>query len=85
MLPRSRNEIIAEILEAASAPINQTALMYRANLNYSQLRYYEQFLTERGLIAMRGRLWLVTDKGRHYLSKYLAIKEILGEAAVTSG
>jgi predicted transcriptional regulator len=81
MLPRSKNEIIAKILAAAMSPINQTALMYRANLNYTQLRYYEQLLTERGLIDMRGRLWLITERGRNYLNNYLTMKELLGEVA----
>lgn len=81
MVNRSREEIIASMLECVSAPIPQTSIMYRANLSYTQLRSYLRFLLERNLITTRDGMWVATERGREYLAAYMSIKKIFEEGS----
>lgn len=80
---RGREDIIADILEIASSPIRQTLIMYRANLSYSQLRYYLDLLQSKQMLARQEdnnySYWLVTAKGREYLRVYAELQRIMGE------
>ena len=81
---RGREDIIADILEIASSPIRQTVIMYRANLSYSQLRYYLDLLQSKQMLARQyddnGYFqWLVTAKGREYLRTYAELQRTMGE------
>lgn len=63
MRSRSREEIVASILEASTSHINKTSVMYRSRLSYSQLVWYFTSLQNWGLIANDNGMWTVTDKG----------------------
>ncbi|MEW5840932.1 winged helix-turn-helix domain-containing protein [Nitrososphaera sp.] len=77
MAKRSQQEIIVDILEVVTAPCRPTPIMYRANLSYSQLRFYLSFLLGRELITNRDGMWVATEKGREYLSAYGQMRKIL--------
>ncbi|MGH9919255.1 MAG: winged helix-turn-helix domain-containing protein, partial [Nitrososphaerales archaeon] len=47
---RSRTDIIAMILQAATGGATKTRIMYSAYLSYAQVKEYLSFLTERNLI-----------------------------------
>ena len=80
---RGREDIIADILEIASSPIRQTVIMYRANLSYSQLRFYLDLLESKQMLAGQEEnnyfYWLVTAKGREYLRVYAELQRTMGE------
>lgn len=75
---RSREDIVASILEITSSPVNKTAIMYRANMSFSQLRYYVQSLQKQQLIERKEREWVTTARGREYLQAYAELQRILG-------
>lgn len=75
---RSREEIVASVLEALLSPSNKTTAMYKARLSYTQLCYYFGVLLDRELIAKRkDGMWIITEKGREYIAAYTRIKEII--------
>ena len=74
---RSRIEIAADILDLACSPCKPTAIMYRANLSYDQLKAYLAFLVEKKWITRQAGDWITTEGGREYLQAYLKLKEIL--------
>lgn len=78
---RTRNEIIAEMLESIVSPSPKTAMMYGARLSYAQLKHYHDYLTERGLVTQVDGLWVATEKGRSFLRAYAQAEEILKESA----
>lgn len=51
---RTREQIIAEMLESLRAPVRKTTVMYGARLSYNQLRLYHAILLSRGLVAKAG-------------------------------
>jgi predicted transcriptional regulator len=76
---RSREQIIAEMLELVTEPSKQTAIMFRANLSYTQLKSYLAFLSEKQLATQKEGMWVATEKGRKYLAAYSAVKRIFGD------
>lgn len=80
---RGREDIVADILEVASSPIRQTLIMYRANLSYSQMRFYLDLLQSKQMLARQEdnnyAYWFITDKGREYLRTYAELQRIMGE------
>jgi predicted transcriptional regulator len=76
---RSREQIIAEMLELVTEPSKQTAIMFRANLSYTQLKSYLSFLSEKQLAIQKEGLWVATEKGRKYLAAYSAVRRIFGD------
>jgi predicted transcriptional regulator len=74
---RSRIEIIADILGHTCSPCKPTAIMYRANLSYEQLKAYLAFLMEKKWITRQAGDWITTEGGREYLNAYSKLKEIL--------
>jgi predicted transcriptional regulator len=64
---RSEMEIIATILDIARQGINKTNVLYKANLNYVQLKNYVGFLLEKGLLESIGNMYSTTKKGNLFL------------------
>lgn len=68
---RSRQDIVADILELLKEPTVKTRVMYGANLSYSQLQYYIELLEAGGLIQNIGyNKWVSTERGRRLLELY---------------
>lgn len=78
-LYRSRDEIIFDILKAASYGAKKTHIMQRANLNPSMFHKYFPTLLENGLLVERddpdgGVLYEVSDEGREFLKMYRSLQ-----------
>lgn len=74
---RSRDEIIANMLASVESPSPKTAMMYRARLSYSQLKYYHNLLISKGLVTQVGKLWVMTEKGKAFQQAYLTAEQML--------
>jgi len=78
---RDRLYIIAEILDIAKEGTLKTQIMYKANLSFSQLNEYLDFLLNRNLLESKeinGKtLYKTTDKGLKYLDNYKEILQLL--------
>jgi predicted transcriptional regulator len=81
---RSREQIIADMLRLVMEPSKQTFIMFRANLSYTQLRLYLDYLSKKQLIFRKDGLWIATEKGREYLAAYTAMTRLLDEALPSS-
>jgi predicted transcriptional regulator len=91
MKNRSRNEIIAAILEVINrerGPSTRTKIMYGAFLSYNQLNEYLSFLIEIDLIvplksktnsssSSSSLLFKITERGTHFLNVYNQISEMI--------
>ena len=90
MKNRSRNEIIAAILEVINrgrGPSTRTKIMYGAFLSYNQLNEYLSFLIEIDLIvplksktnssSSSSLLFKITERGTHFLNVYNQINEMI--------
>jgi predicted transcriptional regulator len=51
--------------------------MFKARLSYCQLRTYLEELQNKGLLANKNGVWIVTEKGREYVTTYEMIKEMI--------
>lgn len=76
---RSREQIIADMLRLVMEPSKQTFIMFRANLSYTQLRLYLDYLSKRQLVVRRDGMWIATDRGREYLTAYAAMTRLLDD------
>jgi predicted transcriptional regulator len=76
MKNRSRLDITAEILNAASAGELKTKIMYSASLSFDQLKEYLTVLVDSGLLEYdaKKKAYKTTDKGRDLLAKYGKVK-----------
>jgi predicted transcriptional regulator len=74
---RGRFEIMAEILLFCDQQKAKTNIMYRTNLNYTQLKSNLRFLTSQGLLTRKKDKYLTTEKGYHFLSLFAQITDIL--------
>ena len=78
---RTRIDILAKILSAAVNDKLKTRIMFKASLNYNQAEQYFKFLIKAGLLrkAESGRrtFYQTTDKGRQFVAKYKALKELI--------
>jgi predicted transcriptional regulator len=84
MKNRSRNEIIAFILESvsnckSSDGITATKIMYSAFLSYSQLKEYLALLLDKELLEYNSntQTYKVTFRGTHYLSIHKQLIEMI--------
>jgi predicted transcriptional regulator len=77
---RDRLKIIEDILTAA-LPRNgasKTQLVYRANLNFKMCDRYLEALIGRGLLTVNSsNRYLITEKGREFLSHSKKARELL--------
>ena len=82
---RSRTEIVAMILQAASAGATKTKIMYKAYLSYTQVKEYLTFLQDNELVKYEQgeQLYKITQKGVKFLHSYDEISELV--APTTNG
>jgi len=81
---RSRLEIIANILEAASRPrgAGKTHIMFQSNLSNELVQVYLNFLVEKKLVdvtvkSKSRRLFKTNNRGRKYIKKFHELENIL--------
>jgi predicted transcriptional regulator len=76
---RSRTDIIAMILQAATTGATKTRIMYGAYLSYAQVKEYLSFLLERDLIRYEegSRLYKLSERGMKVLEAYEGISEMI--------
>jgi predicted transcriptional regulator len=78
---RDKLYIIAEILEIAKDGTLKTQVMYRANLSFTQLNDYLEFMLKIRLLEkvdMNDReVYKATEKGLDFLQRYREINELL--------
>jgi predicted transcriptional regulator len=85
MKNRSRNEIIATILEIVSSggATTRTKIMYGAFLSYTQLNEYTSFLLKKDLISRQQKTnhsaasFRITEKGTHFLEIHNQMNEMV--------
>lgn len=78
---RDKLYIVAEILEIAKGGTLKTQVMYRANLSFTQLNDYLQFMLKISLLEKvkvnEKDVYKATDKGLNFLQRYREINELL--------
>ena len=82
---RSRTEIVEMILNSANGRATKTKIMYKAFLNYHQLKEYLAVLIENNLIEyLNGtQTFRTTEKGLKFLRMHSEIGELLHITAKT--
>jgi predicted transcriptional regulator len=78
---RDKLYIIAEILDIAKDGVLKTQIMYRANLSFTQLNDYLEFmlrvnLVER-IVERDKEIYKATPKGLDFLQRYRELTELL--------
>src|SRR3990170_4716828 len=68
---RGRMEIIAEILLFCDQQKAKTSIMYKTNLNYSQLQSQLKFLTAQGMLSSNTGKFGTTAKGYRFLELFM--------------
>jgi predicted transcriptional regulator len=78
---RDKLFIIAEILEIAKDGVLKTQIMYRANLSFTQLNDYLNFMLKNELlekVLMNDKeVYKATEKGMTFIQSYREINELL--------
>jgi predicted transcriptional regulator len=76
---RSRTDIIAMILQAATTGATKTRIMYGAYLSYAQVKEYLGFLLARDLIRYEegSGLYKLSVRGMKLLEAYEGISEMI--------
>lgn len=76
---RSRTDIIAMILQAATGGATKTRIMYSAYLSYAQVKEYLSFLMERNLIwyEQGSGLYKLSERGLQLLRAYEGISDMI--------
>ena len=69
---RTKIDIIADILEAASKNAKKTQIMYQANLSFKVLQKYLKRTIDASLINFQeeDRYYILTSKGKVFLDSY---------------
>lgn len=75
--PRTKLEILAEILLAAHTGATKTEIVYRANLNFQRAKRYLTYLEDKGLLENSGPQYKSTERGNAFLRNIQLMKEIL--------
>lgn len=78
-MKRGRTEIIAEILLYCVQQRGKTNIMYKANLNYTQLQTNLSFLTSLGMLMHKEERYVTTEKGHRFLELFTELQGILEE------
>ena len=78
---RSSIDVLHDILKLCNnGGIKKTAIMYRGNLSYDQLRRYLTVLTRQEIVARNDAgNYQVTAKGQHTLSRVSTVVEVLSD------
>lgn len=66
IIRRSRTAICMEILRVSMGGARKTHIVYNANLNFDVVNRYLVALQEKGLIELRGNLYVTTEKGKEF-------------------
>jgi predicted transcriptional regulator len=74
---RGRLEIMAEILCHCDQQKNKTSIMYKVNLNYTQLKKHLKSLTSQGLLKTNKNKYATTQKGYRFLELFFQLNDIL--------
>ena len=74
---RSRMDIVSSIVKLCRDPILKTHIMYKANLSYTQLNGYLEFLLRVDLITKERNDYRITEKGAEFIREYKRIKKLL--------
>jgi predicted transcriptional regulator len=77
---RSRNNIIRDILDAASdGGVTRTKIMYKSYLSFGQLKEYLSFLTDNGLLSYHThtQTFNITEKGLRLLDAYNQMQDMI--------
>jgi predicted transcriptional regulator len=76
---RSRTDIIAMILQAATTGATKTRIMYSAYLSYAQVKEYLGFLLQRDLVRYEegSGLYKLSERGMKVLEAYEGISEMI--------
>ncbi|RZN38059.1 MAG: hypothetical protein EFT35_05280 [Methanophagales archaeon ANME-1-THS] len=74
---RSKLEIMADILFVARNGAGKTAIVYRANLNFTRLKSYLTCLEAKGLLENIGTVYKSTERGNEFLRDYARMCEAL--------
>ncbi len=74
---RDRIEIIAEILLFCGQHKAKTNIMYKTNLNYSQLQNHLAYLTTLGMLTNEESRYITTDKGYRFLELFAELQGLM--------
>jgi predicted transcriptional regulator len=78
---RDKLYIIAEVLDIAKDGVLKTQIMYRANLSFTQLNDYLEFMLKVNLIEKivekDKEIYKATPKGLDFLQRYRELTELL--------
>jgi predicted transcriptional regulator len=74
-------EIVADILHVCNGMVGKTFLMYRCNMNFSQLSGYLKLILDAHLVEIRDEepriLFKISRKGKHFLKAYENLKALM--------
>lgn len=73
---RSRDEILANILEVCLYETSKTRIVYLSNLNFATIDSYLDSLTKNGFIAVIYGKYKTTEKGKDLLARFREILKI---------
>lgn len=76
---RSKEEIIAAILEVCLTGVNKTAIVHKCNLNFNLASTYLNSLVEKGFISVTEhpcKTYKTTDKGKEILKMSKALHDL---------
>jgi predicted transcriptional regulator len=82
-MKRSKQEIIAQILEVCLDSSSKTRIVYQVNLNFRTVNPYLDILTKNSLIEMseaQQKLYTTTQKGAGLLDTMKKVNSTLSEA-----
>jgi predicted transcriptional regulator len=74
---RGKFEIMAEILVFCARYRAKTSIMYKTNLNYTQLKTNLKFLTSQDLLMHYKGKYVTTEKGNRFLILFSQLTDML--------
>ena len=76
---RTRLEIYDKMLKVAKvdAGARKSHLVYKANLNFSNIKGYLRVLLGKGLLKQTGSFYEITDKGQEFRAKYRQLVNVI--------
>ena len=74
---RSKLEIIGAVLSVARNGARKTEIVYRTNLNFTQLASYIQYLEEKKFLEIFDHTFKTTAKGKDFLRDYQNLRDVL--------
>lgn len=79
MTHRTEEEMLCDVLNAATFAVTRTKLMYKAFLSHSRAEACTALLAERGLLRFdpADQTYIITRRGRQVLEKVHELREML--------